>query len=205
MIALQIPNITVLATTDIDTETGLWRIFVFGDASSTCQHVALVKGNYGGEDATLVRIHSECLTGDVFGSKHCDCGNQLGIAMRMIHTERSGVLLYLRQEGRGIGLVKKIQAYALQRTKGLDTVEANHALGFPDDARTYDIAAAMLHHLHVSRIRLLTNNIKKQTDLAHHGIEVVARVPIETMPNGINNGYLKIKKEKMGHLLNIEY
>ena len=151
-------------------------------------------------EAVLVRAHSECLTGDVFGSSRCDCGEQLDHSLRLLQEEGRGVLLYLRQEGRGVGLVNKISAYALQE-QGLDTVEANVALGLPEDGRDYRVAAEMLIDLGVRRARLLTNNPAKVEGLGRHGVEVVERLPLRTSPNPSNLGYLRAKREKMGHLL----
>jgi 3,4-dihydroxy 2-butanone 4-phosphate synthase/GTP cyclohydrolase II len=150
----------------------------------------------------LVRVHSECLTGDLFGSKRCDCGDQLHRAMSMVEKEGKGVIVYMRQEGRGIGLVNKIKAYALQE-KGKDTVEANIALGFKEDLRDYGIGAQILADLGVRKMRLLTNNPKKIVGLEGYGIEVIKRVPIEIDPNENNLNYMKTKKKKMGHLLKI--
>lgn len=147
-----------------------------------------------------MRLHSECLTGDVFGSARCDCGEQLDYSMRLLQQEGRGVLLYLRQEGRGIGLSNKIRAYALQE-QGLDTVDANRALGLPDDMRDYRDAADMLHDLHVQRVRLLTNNPAKIDGLARYGIDVIERVPLHIAPNAVNERYLRTKQERMGHLL----
>jgi 3,4-dihydroxy 2-butanone 4-phosphate synthase/GTP cyclohydrolase II len=166
-------------------------------------HLALVKGTITGDDSILVRVHSECLTGDVFGSQRCDCGEQLDIAMKRISKEGHGVLLYMRQEGRGIGLVNKLKAYSLQ-DGGMDTVEANKALGFPADARDYGIGAEILADLGLKKIRLLTNNPRKITGIEGFGLEIVERIPIQAVTNKRNIRYLKTKKEKMGHILNIE-
>lgn len=167
------------------------------------QHLALIKGEIHPEDAVLVRVHSECLTGDVFGSQRCDCGKQLHTAMRMVAKEGKGVIVYMHQEGRGIGLVNKMKAYALQ-DQGQDTVEANMALGFAPDLRDYGLGAQILRDLGVRKIRLLTNNPKKIVGLEGYGLEVVERVPIEIKPGPMNISYLKTKKKKMGHLLTIE-
>ena len=163
-------------------------------------HLALVKGDVKGKEDVLVRVHSECLTGDVFGSARCDCGDQLASALRMIEKESLGVLLYMRQEGRGIGLLNKMKAYQLQDF-GYDTVEANVALGFKDDERDYIIGAQMLKALDVRSIKLLTNNPKKINDLKRHGIKVEGRIPHMIEPNVHNEKYLKTKMEKSGHML----
>ena len=163
-------------------------------------HVALVKGDIGPEDEVLVRVHSECLTGDVFGSLRCDCGEQLHNAMTMIAHEGKGVILYMRQEGRGIGLEGKLKAYELQ-DKGKDTVEANLALGFKADLRDYGVGAQILRDLGIRKIRLLTNNPKKIIGLEGYGLSVVKRLPIEMHPHPKNVNYLKIKKSKLGHML----
>jgi 3,4-dihydroxy 2-butanone 4-phosphate synthase/GTP cyclohydrolase II len=164
-------------------------------------HIALVKGEIKPEDEILVRVHSQCLTGDVFGSERCDCGEQLHKAMEMIRKEGKGVLLYMKQEGRGIGLINKLKAYELQ-DKGLDTVEANLKLGFKPDLRDYGIGAQILVDLGVRKMRLMTNNPKKIVGLEGYGLKVVERVSIETKPNEKNIIYLKTKKKKLGHMLN---
>ena len=163
-------------------------------------HIALVKGDIASADDVLVRVHSECLTGDVFGSMRCDCGAQLNAAMSMIEKNGAGVLLYMRQEGRGIGIVNKLKAYKLQE-EGLDTVDANIALGYAPDLRDYGTGAQILSDLGLKKIRLLTNNPQKVIGLEGHGIEIVSRVPLVIEPNEFNRGYMSTKESKMGHLL----
>jgi GTP cyclohydrolase II len=187
-----------VAKANLPTRYGAFEMFVY-DAPEHEEHVALTLGVIDDGGPVLVRAHSECLTGDVFGSSRCDCGEQLADSLRFLHNQGRGVLLYLRQEGRGIGLTNKISAYALQE-RGLDTVEANLALGLPEDMRDYRVAAEMLLDLGVRRARLLTNNPAKVEGLERHGIEVVERVPLRISPNPSNLGYLRTKREKMGHL-----
>ncbi|MCS6999306.1 MAG: bifunctional 3,4-dihydroxy-2-butanone-4-phosphate synthase/GTP cyclohydrolase II [Candidatus Kapabacteria bacterium] len=183
------------------TEYGEFEFMVYVNKHDGKEHIALVKGEIRSDEAVLVRVHSECMTGDVFGSLHCDCGAQLHAALRAIEQEGKGVLLYMRQEGRGIGLVAKIQAYRLQQEQGLDTVEANIHLGYKPDAREYGIGAQILYDIGVRKMRLLTNNPTKRVGLASFGLEIVERVPIVIQPNDVNRSYLETKKRKMGHLL----
>lgn len=188
---------------DLPTEFGHFQIFVFEDIIHHEHHVALVKGEFKTGEPVLVRAHSQCLTGDTFGSLRCDCGQQLHQAMAMIEKEGKGVVLYmLNHEGRGIGLKNKIRAYALQDS-GADTVEANRRLGFKPDHRDYGIGAQILLALGVRKIRLLTNNPRKFIGLAGYGLEIVERVQIEIPPNEINRRYLKTKKDKLGHILEL--
>lgn len=187
-----------IARAGLPTRYGAFEMFVY-DTPEHKEHVALTLGAVDDGEPVLVRAHSECLTGDVFGSARCDCGEQLEHSLRFLQKQGRGVLLYLRQEGRGIGLAKKISAYALQE-QGLDTVEANHALGLPEDMRDYRVAAEMLLDLGVRRARLLTNNPAKIEGLERYGVEVVERIPLGISPNPSNLGYLRTKKEKMGHL-----
>jgi 3,4-dihydroxy 2-butanone 4-phosphate synthase/GTP cyclohydrolase II len=179
---------------------GDFNIIVYENDVDQMQHIALVKGEISAKDEVLVRVHSECLTGDVFASKRCDCGDQLHSAMKMVEQEGKGVIVYMRQEGRGIGLVNKIKAYALQE-EGKDTVEANIALGFKPDLRDYGIGAQILVDLGVRKMRLMTNNPKKIVGLEGYGIEITKRVPIEMDTNENNIKYMQTKQRKMGHLL----
>jgi 3,4-dihydroxy 2-butanone 4-phosphate synthase/GTP cyclohydrolase II len=190
------------AEAKLPTEYGDFHAIAFRNDVDPHTHVALTFGEIDPEEPALVRMHSECLTGDVFGSLRCDCGSQLQQALRQIAQSGRGVLVYLRQEGRGIGLANKLKAYALQ-DQGHDTVQANEALGFLPDLRDYGIGAQILRHLGVRKMNLLTNNPKKVVGLEGYGLEIVGRVPIEIPANKVNAHYLRVKKEKMGHLLKL--
>lgn len=192
------------AETVIPTDrAGEFKLIVYENDLDDYQHIALVKGEINPDEPILVRVHSECMTGDIFGSLRCDCGEQLHKTMEMMEEDGKGVLLYIRQEGRGIGLVNKIKAYVLQ-DNGLDTVEANEKLGFEADMRNYGIGAQVLVDLGVRKMRLITNNPKKMVGLQGYGLSIVEQVPMEITPNKHNKGYLECKKLKMGHLLNID-
>ncbi len=191
------------ATATLPTQYGgEFRLIVYENDVDNMQHVALIKGEITPDDEVLVRVHSECLTGDVFGSERCDCGDQLHRAMRMVAEAGKGVIVYMHQEGRGIGLVNKIKAYELQE-QGKDTVEANIALGFKADLRDYGIGAQILADIGVRRMRLLTNNPKKLVGLEGYGLTITERVPIEIRPNEKNIQYLQTKKTKLGHILKV--
>ncbi len=192
--------ITRIVTTNLPTRYGTFKLYGYKAMIDNGFHVALVKEPVTGKQNVLVRVHSECLTGDVFGSLRCDCGPQISKALQMIEKEGSGVVLYLRQEGRGIGLENKLKAYALQ-DRGLDTVEANIKLGFKPDLREYGIGAQILADLGLSTIRLMTNNPRKIVGLEGYGLAVVEQVPLQVGKNDINEGYLQTKRDKMGHLL----
>jgi 3,4-dihydroxy 2-butanone 4-phosphate synthase/GTP cyclohydrolase II len=179
---------------------GNYTAIVFHNAVDGSEHMALIKGDVTAPEGALVRVHSECLTGDVFGSERCDCGDQIRQSLRLIDQRGQGVLVYMNQEGRGIGLTNKIKAYALQ-DQGRDTVEANLELGFKEDLRDYGISAQILRDLKVQKIHLLTNNPRKITGLENYGLNVVERVPLEISPRDSNIHYLRTKQRKLGHLL----
>ncbi len=189
-----------IAHSHLPTRYGAFEIHAFEDLHTHKEHIALVMGEVADGEPVLLRVHSECLTGDAFGSQRCDCGPQLDLAMRKIAEAGRGVILYLRQEGRGIGLVNKIRAYALQ-DRGADTVEANEQLGFAPDLREYSMCEKMLRTLQVARVRLMTNNPRKVDALRAHGLIVLERVPLQTGENPHNRAYLRTKHDKMGHML----
>jgi 3,4-dihydroxy 2-butanone 4-phosphate synthase/GTP cyclohydrolase II len=191
-----------VAETSLPTRFGEFTAVAYKSDVDPDEHLALVMGDITTEEPVLVRVHSECLTGDTFGSLRCDCGEQLQMAMQMIAEEGRGVVVYMRQEGRGIGFHNKMRAYALQ-DDGLDTVEANEALGFPPDRRDYGIGMQILVDLGLKNIRLLTNNPEKRAGLEGYGLKIVERVPIICLPNEYNLHYLETKQRKMGHLLNL--
>ena len=194
--------ITVGQTVDMPTEYGHFKLIPFRQTSSGLEHIALIKGEWREDEAILVRVHSSCATGDILGSKRCDCGQQLHKAMQMIEKEGKGVLIYMQQEGRGIGLMNKIEAYKLQE-EGYDTVDANVHLGFKPDERDYGCGAQMLRNLGVHKMRLMTNNPTKRVGLEAYGLEIVENVPIEITPNEYDYKYLKTKKDRMGHTLHL--
>lgn len=194
--------ISVGTMVDMPTEYGHFKLIPFRQTSSGLEHTALIKGEWKEDEPVLVRVHSSCATGDVFGSKRCDCGQQLHKAMQMIEREGRGVLIYMQQEGRGIGLMNKIEAYKLQE-EGYDTVDANVHLGFKPDERDYGCGAQMLRHLGVRKMRLMTNNPTKRVGLEAYGLEIVENVPIEITPNEYDYKYLKTKKDRMGHDLHL--
>lgn len=186
----------------LPTKYGTFTVIPFIQKSNHLEHLALIKGTWTREDPVMVRVHSSCMTGDIFGSYRCDCGSQLREAMRMIENAGQGVILYLNQEGRGIGLFNKIKAYNLQE-KGRDTVEANLDLGFEEDERDYGVGASILHELGLGKIRLITNNPVKRAGLEGYGITIVSNIPLNIPANEHNHFYLKTKKNKMGHLLEL--
>ena len=190
----------MISSVPFPTDYGNFDLKLFEDKINKDHHVAIVKGNIEKDKETLVRVHSQCLTGDIFGSNRCDCGLQLNKALKMINERGNGVLVYLRQEGRGIGLKNKIMAYKLQ-DEGLDTVEANKKLGFKADLREYGIGAEILINCNVGKMRLLTNNPKKIIGLDGFGLEILGREPIEFKSNESNKNYLETKRDKLGHLI----
>src|SRR6266480_6731167 len=193
-------HVTLLARAALPTRFGEFNAAVFEVDGTPGEAMALIRGRLDGDEPVLVRLHSECLTGDVLGSLRCDCGDQLRTSLAMIGAAERGVLLYLDHEGRGIGLFNKVRAYGLQ-DRGLDTVDANIELGLPVDARDYSAAASVLGELGIQSVRLITNNPAKILGLEMYGVDVVERVPIETLPNEINAPYLRAKASRMGHLL----
>ena len=182
------------------TQWGDFELIAFSQSNSLETHLALKKGNWKADESVMVRVHSSCVTGDILGSLRCDCGEQLHKAMELINKEGKGVVLYMNQEGRGIGLLNKLKAYKLQE-EGMDTVEANLELGFQSDERDYGVGAQILHHLNISKIKLLTNNPKKRAGLIGYGLEIVENIGIPIIPNPHNQHYLQTKKEKMGHTI----
>ena len=188
---------------DMPTKYGHFRLIPFRQSTTGLEHMALIKGEWKEDEPILVRVHSSCATGDILGSKRCDCGEQLHKAMEMIEREGKGVIIYMQQEGRGIGLMNKIAAYKLQE-EGMDTVDANIHLGFKPDERDYGCGAQMLRHLGVHKMRLMTNNPTKRVGLEAYGLEIVENVPIEVSPNEYDYRYLKTKKERMGHELHLK-
>ena len=185
---------------DLPTEYGHFRLIPFRQKSNGLEHIAIIKGDVKGEEPVLVRVHSSCMTGDIFGSLRCDCGEQLHEALRMIEKEGRGAVIYLNQEGRGIGLMEKMKAYKLQEN-GMDTIEANICLGHQADERDYGVGAQILRHIGITKMRLMTNNPVKRVGLEAYGLSVVENVPIEITPNPYNEFYLHTKKERMGHTL----
>jgi len=189
-----------IVSVDMPTKYGHFKLMVFREKNNPqgLEHLALVKGTWEKDEPVLVRVHSSCFTGDILGSLRCDCGEQLHCAMEMVQKESKGVVLYMNQEGRGIGLVNKLKAYKLQE-EGMDTVEANLHLGFPMDQRDYGLGAQILRFLHISKIKLISNNPKKRAGLKGYGLEIVDSIPIQIAPNPYNEKYLETKRDKMGH------
>jgi 3,4-dihydroxy 2-butanone 4-phosphate synthase/GTP cyclohydrolase II len=203
LIAYRLQNESIVdmgVEVDMPTGYGHFRLIPFKQKSNGLEHIALIKGTFDRDEPVLVRVHSSCATGDIFGSMRCECGEQLHKAMRMIEAEGKGVIVYLSQEGRGIGLMEKIKAYKLQEN-GLDTVDANLHLGHKADERDYGVGAQILRHIGVHKMRLLTNNPVKRVGLEAYGLTVVENIPIEITPNPYNAFYMKTKKERMGHIL----
>jgi len=188
-------------TVKLPTEYGTFNLIPFRQKSNGMEHVALIKGDLSTNEPVLLRVHSSCVTGDIFGSQRCDCGQQLHKAMENIEKEGRGALIYMNQEGRGIGLFNKIKAYKLQE-EGMDTVEANLELGFDEDERDYGVGAQIIRELGISKIRLMTNNPVKRVGLEGYGLEIIENVPIEIEPNEHNTFYMQTKRDKMGHSIN---
>jgi 3,4-dihydroxy 2-butanone 4-phosphate synthase/GTP cyclohydrolase II len=187
---------------DMPTRFGRFKMAAFRDKSNGMEHLAIFKGEWTKDEPVLTRVHSSCFTGDILGSLRCDCGDQLACALKQVEKEGKGIILYMNQEGRGIGLINKLRAYALQE-QGADTVEANLALGMPADARDYGVGAQILRHMNVSKLRLMTNNPKKRVGLLGYGLEITETVPLTTEPNPFNEKYLRTKRDKMGHELEV--
>jgi 3,4-dihydroxy 2-butanone 4-phosphate synthase/GTP cyclohydrolase II len=183
---------------DMPTQHGHFKLVAFQEKNSTNEHLALMKGTWEPDETVMVRVHSSCFTGDILGSLRCDCGEQLHQAMQMVEDEGKGVILYMNQEGRGIGLLNKLKAYRLQE-QGLDTVEANLHLGFQTDQRDYGVGAQILRHLGIKKIRLISNNPRKRVGLIGYGLEIVDNIPIKVAPNPHNERYLQTKRDKLGH------
>ena len=196
----EIPKIKLYSEADLPTRFGDFRVFVFKNDQDDKEHLALTMGDVISARGLLVRVHSECLTGESLGSLRCDCRDQLNESMRMISKAGRGLIIYLRQEGRGIGLGNKVRAYDLQ-DKGMDTIDANHQLGFGSDDRDYAMAVAILKYFGIKSLLLITNNPEKIRDLKEHGIEIIQRVPIEIQPTKHSRKYLKAKRDKAGHML----
>lgn len=194
--------VRIVSVADLPTRFGTFKIVAFWNNRDASDHVAIIKGDVVGQEGVLTRLHSECLTGDALGSLRCDCRDQLEAALRRVNEAGAGIVLYLRQEGRGIGIMNKIRAYSLQ-DQGLDTVDANRALGFRDDERDYAIAAHMLHSLRVSSVRLMTNNPNKVKQLEQYGVNVADRVPHLLPPNPHNRFYLQTKADRSGHFIDL--
>lgn len=206
LIAYRIKNESLIEreeTVDLPTEWGNFQLSLYREITTGQHHIALTKGTWKNDETLLVRVHSSCMTGDVFGSCRCDCGAQLHTAMKIIEKEGKGIIVYMNQEGRGIGLANKLKTYHLQEL-GYDTIEANVKLGFKADERDYGIGAQILRDLGATKIKLITNNPKKKSGLTGYGIEIVENLPIVINPNKYNKHYLKTKQDKMGHILNIE-